>query len=129
MRRNADPMAILFLEDFSESNKGLDVAARSNNLNDDIEPRWRLLAGFASETREGVYWWPCRLDRNSYLVGDTWRKKLSKPVVLGVDVDVDSSVAWGAKVSRSIPSSRRTKQGYLMPMATLIAAQCGVEKR
>lgn len=86
-------MAILFLEDYSKSNEGLNVAARPNNLNNDIEPRWRLLARLAHEAREGVDWWPRRLDTNSYLIGDTWSKKLSKPMVLGINVNINSSVA------------------------------------
>jgi hypothetical protein len=45
MRGDTDPMAICLLERLTKCNKGLDVASRADNLDDDVKTRWRRLAG------------------------------------------------------------------------------------
>lgn len=44
----ANAVAVGFLEHFAKRNERLDVAARPDNLNDNVEPRWGCLAGFTA---------------------------------------------------------------------------------
>lgn len=50
MGRDADAMAVVVLENLAKSDKGLDIAAGTDNLNDDVEGRRKIVrAGFGPQ--------------------------------------------------------------------------------
>lgn len=57
MRCDADSVAVRFFEDLSKGNEGLDVATRSNDLDDNIESWGSFLARLTCETGQCVHWW------------------------------------------------------------------------
>lgn len=54
MRCDTDAVTICLFQLLTKSNEGLNVATRSNDLNDDVEPRRGFLAGLTSETRQRI---------------------------------------------------------------------------
>jgi hypothetical protein len=49
-------VAVCLFEDLAEGDEGLDIAARTYDLNDDVQLRWWSLARLTAETWGDVGW-------------------------------------------------------------------------
>jgi hypothetical protein len=93
---NANPVAVRLGKNFAQGHEGLDVAARADDLNDDIKTRRRDLPRLTAEAGGDV----SRRERPVWelggeeLVAEGWGEKISETSVLLVDVDVDSAVIF-----------------------------------
>lgn len=98
------PMAICIFEDLAQGNERLDIATGANNLDHDIETRGRGLAWLATETWRDVRW---REDGviffgfDSKLPLQSRCEQVGEPPILGVDVDINSSITWVSPLSVS----------------------------
>lgn len=90
----SDSMSVSVLENLSQSDKGLNISARSHNLDDDIEFGWWCLSGQTSQARRDICRRKVRLFRlRCKLTLKRWSEKVCKPPVLSIDINIDSTIA------------------------------------
>jgi hypothetical protein len=89
---DSDPVAVCLLEDLAKGNERLDIATRSNNLDDYIEARRGDLVRPATKVGRDVGWWKNGFRLSAKLMTDRWCQKIGQASVLGVDVDVNTAI-------------------------------------
>lgn len=94
MGGDADAVAVGVAQRLAEGDKGLDVAAGADNLDDNVERRRRRLAGLTAEAGRDVSWGERLLGLgDGDLSVDDGGEKLREPATLGADVNADTAIA------------------------------------
>lgn len=91
---DADAVAVGVAQRLAEGDKGLDVAAGADNLDDNVECRRRRLSGLTAEAGRDVSWGKRLLGLgDGDLSVDDGGEKLREPATLGADVNADTAIA------------------------------------
>lgn len=91
---DADAVAVGVAQRLAECDKGLDVAAGADNLDDNVEGRWRRLAGLAAKAGWDVSWGERLLGLgDGDLSVDDGGEELRETATFGANVDANTAVA------------------------------------